>query len=64
VRQQLQPPHLHQAAAHQAALQHDLAAAPLAAALPAGVDLNRVTVGELLHALTAAVTQQAHRWAG
>jgi hypothetical protein len=28
----------------------------LSAALPAGTDLMRMTVGELLHALTAAVT--------
>lgn len=35
-----------------------VADAPLSAALPPGTDLNRLTVGELLHALTAAVGQQ------
>jgi len=35
-----------------------VADAPLSAALPPGTDLNRLTVGELLQALTAAVGQQ------
>lgn len=34
--------------------------APVAAALPAGADLNSMTVGELLSALSSAVSQHSH----